>query len=308
LAAVKRRGARATRKVASEQVSAFEALDRRLAASSPPWLAGVVVATVVMAVGLLLVVLIPEFLASWLWPEADLDARTAWTDSLRKGLLGVLALGSVAAWIIQYRQAVIARTIDEYNARVRQLSQGRWEQVAGIRDLEEIASKNRHLRRITLQMLAVFVRDRAPRNEALDAASTDKPDKAGSRGKPRPEPAVQEALRVIGDHLPKWAPQQHRTKEDRQDALEDAGGGKADEGKKVAGDADAPSQDNYVSLADIAIDGALLRGALMTGLNLRRSLMRDARLEDADLSNARLRSAVLSDADLEGANLSTYPW
>jgi len=112
---------------------------------------------------------------------------------------------------------------------------------------------------------------------------------------------VQEALRVIGAHLPEWAPQPYRTREDRQDAHQDAGAGNDDEG--VASGADSPSQAGYISLADIAIDGALLRGAHLTGLNLRRSQMRDVRLEYSDLSNARLRRAVLSDADFEGAIL-----
>jgi hypothetical protein len=301
------RGPRAVRKWGSKRLSAtqdrIDKWDRRLAASNSPLLAGLVVAAVLVAVGLVLVVLIPEILAWLLWSDIGADARTTWTDSLRKGLLGVLTLGSVAAWVIQYRQAAMERLVDEYNARIRQLSQDTWEQVAGIRDLEAIAMKNDQLRRKTLQMLAVFVRDRAPRNEALDRVSTDAHDKDGPRGKRRPEPAVQEALRVIGDHLPEWAPQQHRTKEDLQDAHQDAGDGEADEGGGVVGDADARLLENYVSLADIAIDGAVLRCAQMTGLNLRRSLLRDIKLEGADLSYAKLRNAVLSDADLEGARL-----
>ena len=274
--------------------------------SRPPWLAGLVAAALVMAVGGLLVVLIPEVLGAWLYPRGEYppDARTAWIDSLRTGVLGVLALGSVAAWVIQYRQAMVARTVDEYNDRVRQLSQDVWEQVAAIRDLVQIAKRSDdELRTKTLQMLAVFVRESAPRTEALSAVSIAEYDKNGPGGKRRPEPGVQEALRAIGSHLPEWAPQPEWTKEDVEDAREDAQDFEPVEGQTAAPLAVAP-QDHYVSLADVAIDGAVLRGARLRGLNLRRTVMCDVKLERADLSSAKLRGAVLADADLECAILA----
>lgn len=262
-------------------------------------------AVLVMAVGGALVVLIPELLGAWLYPPSEYPpaARTDWIDSLRTGLLGVLAFGSVAAWVTQYRQAVMARTVEEYNDRLRQLSQGTWEQVAGIRDLEDLARKNDELQIKTLQMLAVYVRDKAPRTEALNDVSTTKLDKGGPKGKRRPKPGVQEALRVIGSHLTKWAPQPDKTKEDVEDAWKDARIGESNEVEALASVTAGSLQDYYVSLADIAIDGAVLRGAQLRGLNLRRTLMRDVKLERANLSGARLRDAVLTDADLRGVDL-----
>lgn len=263
-------------------------------------------AVLVMAVGGALVVLIPELLGAWLYPSSRYPpaARTDWVDSLRTGLLGVFAFGSVAAWVTQYRQAVMARTVEEYNDRLRQLSQDTWEQVAGIRDLEDLASKNDDLRIKTLQMLAVYVREEAPRTEALNDVSTFKLDKGGPRGKRRPEPGVQEALRVIGSHLPTWAPQPDKTKEDVEDVREDAQDGESNEAESSSSAAASSLQDNYVSMADIAIDGAVLRGARLMGLNLRRTLMQDVKLERANLSGARLRDAVLTDADLRRATLA----
>lgn len=291
----------------ADQKSTFERFDQWLTTSSPPWKAGLLVAFVVMVAGGLLVVLVPEMLAAWLPALADYSPaeRTDWIDSVRTGLLGVIAFGTVAAWVTQYRQSVLARTVDEYTEGVRQLSQSTWEQAAAIRDLEGIADTNSEpeLRVKTLQMLAVFVRETSPRIEALQDVSTAKPDKGGPGGKRRPEPGVQEALRVIGSRLGKWAPQPHSTHEDRADADEGAFGGEPGDDGTAVGDSDGSSQDGYVSLADIAIDGAVLRRAQLQGLNLRRSLMRDVKLERANLSYARLRDAVLSDADLEGAVL-----
>jgi hypothetical protein len=288
-----------------DQKSAFERFDRWLTRSGPPWKPGLVVAVLAMAGGVLIVVVVPEMLATWLDPPADYPpaARTDWIDSVRTGLLGAIAFGSVAAGITQYRQAVLARTVDEYNEGVRQLSQDTWEQVAAIRDLEGIANTNPELRLKTLQMLAVYIRNRSPRTVALQDVPTVKPDKKGSEGKRRPEPGVQEALRVIGCHLGEWAPQPRKTKEDMADANEDVAGGEMGPGERSPRDRDAPSQESYVSLADIAIGGAVLRDAKLRDLNLRRSLMQDVKLERADLSGARLRDAVLSDADLEGAIL-----
>ena len=287
------------------QKSASERLDHWLTRSSPPWKAGLLVAASFMVAGGLLVLIVPEMLAEWLPALANYSPaeRTDWIDSVRTGLLGVIAFGTVAAWVTQYRQSVLARTVDEYTEGVRQLSQSTWEQAAAIRDLEGIADSNPELRVNTLQMLAVFVRERAPRTEALRGVSTERSDSRGRDGKRRPEPGVQEALRVIGSHLDAWAPQPHTTKEDVADAGEDESGGEHGEGGTVPRDPHLPSQQNYVSMADVAIDGALLRDAKLNGLNLRRSLMRDVKLEDAVLTGARLRDSVLSDADLERAIL-----
>jgi hypothetical protein len=286
---------------------ALQRMDRWVMDSTPPWKAGLTVALLVMIVGATLVVLIPELLAAWLDPPARYPpaVRTDWVDSLRTGLLGVIAFGSVAAWVTQYRQAVMARTADEYNDRLRQLAKDKWEQVAGIRDLENLAVKNKALRVQTLQMLAVYVREKAPRTEALNDVTPIELDKRGAQGKRRPEPGVQEALRVIGSHLPEWAPQPLKTKEDSDEARQDRDVGVFDQAERSADARAASLHDNYMSLADTAIDGASLRCARLPGLNLRRTLMRDIKLERADLSHARLRHAVLTDADLRRAVLAS---
>jgi hypothetical protein len=282
-----------------------ERLDHWLTRSSPPWKAGLMVAASFMVGGGLLVVVLPEVVAAVLPGLARYSAaeRTDWIDSVRTGLLGVLAFGTVAAWVTQYRQSVLARTVDEYTEGVRQLSQSTWEQAAAIRDLEGIAVSNPELRVKTLQMLAVFVRQMAPRTDALRDASTKQPDNRGPGGKQRPEPGVQEALRVIGSRLDEWAPQPHTTKEDLAYAGQDEASDDPAEGAAAPSGPRLPGQQNYISLADVDIDGALLRGATLRGLNLRRSLLRDVKLEDAVLTGARLRDAVLSDADLESARL-----
>jgi hypothetical protein len=164
-----------------------ERLDHWLTRSSPPWKAGLMVAASFMVGGGLLVVVLPEVVAAVLPGLARYSAaeRTDWIDSVRTGLLGVLAFGTVAAWVTQYRQSVLARTVDEYTEGVRQLSQSTWEQAAAIRDLEGIAVSNPELRVKTLQMLAVFVRQMAPRTDALRDASTKQPDNRGPGSWPR---------------------------------------------------------------------------------------------------------------------------
>lgn len=286
--------------------SSLERVDNWLTKSNPPWKAGLAVAIAVMVAGGVLVVLMPELLAESLPALANYTPaeRTDWIDSVRTGLLGVIAFGTVAAWITQYRQSVLARTYAEYNEGVRQLAKGTWEQVAAIRDLEAVALSNPEFRGNVMDLLAVFVRDKAPRTEALSGASTDPPDNEAPKGKHRPEPGVQEALRVIGDHLDKWAPQPLRTKEDIADASEDASEGQRAQNGSSAHETQLPSYRNYVSMADIAIDGAVLRDAKLVGLNLRRSLMRDVKFERADLTGARMRGAILSDADFERATLA----
>lgn len=286
-------------------MSRLERVDNWLTKGKPSWMPGLSVALGVMVVGGVLVVLVPEMLAGWLDPPASYPPgpRTDWIDSVRTGFLGVIAFGAVVAWVTEYRQAISARTVDEYTQRVRQLSQGPWEQVAAIRDLEGLADTNPELRIGTLQMLAVFVRDQAPRTQALYEVSTGELNKRKSAGKRRPKPGVQEALRVISCHLAEWSPQPHTTKEDLVEADEDASGGELGAHEAASHDRDIPAQGNYVSMADIAIDGALLRRAQLNGINLRRSVMRDVKLEHADLSGARLRDAVLSFADLESAIL-----
>lgn len=284
--------------------SAYERFDHWLTSSRPPWKAGLLVAVAGVVAAALAVVLLPELMASWLYPSGwASDARTAWIDSLRTGLLGVIAFGSIAAWVIQYRQAVVARTSDEYTECVRNLSKSTWEQAAAIRDLETLVKANPDLQDKTLELLTVFVRSSAPRTEALDDVTTSRPNKGGAAGKPRPEPGVQEALRVIGGDLAKGREAPPPVAEDDAQGQRSAAGSTHREGTPSKRSPPRADGRAYTSLADITIDGAVLRGARLQGLTLRRSLLRDVKLEGADLSHAKMRQAVLSDADLEGAVL-----
>jgi hypothetical protein len=280
-----------------ESKPVLERLDLWLLRSRPSWWAALAIGTVVMVIG----AVIPELLGVYLYPSED---RTDGTNSLRTGLLGVIAFGSVAAWVVQYRQTVLTRILEEYNDRLRQLSQSEWDQVAGIRDLEDLAKRDDELRTKTVQILAVYVREKVPRSIALSEIPTARVDKGMEKGKRRPEPGVQEALRVIGSHLSEWAPQPENTKNDAEEASEDDRPDESVGGKSWASNAAVGQQDTYLSLADTAIDGAVLTGARLRGLNLRRTLMRDVKLERADLTGARLRDAVLTDADLWNAILA----
>lgn len=269
----------------------------------PPWLAGLAAAAVVAVLGGIVVLVVPEVLGRLFFGADDYPpaVRAAGIDSLRTGTLAILALGSIAAWVIQYRQDLAASRAQEFNERLMRLSQNEWHQVAAIRDLEQIAGRDSELRTTTLFLLAVFVRDSAPREQDIKDIDSSKPNKGKPGGKERPTPGVQEALRVIGDHLGEWAEQPKLTQEDVDEATEDAelSAGAVSEQDK---------QDNYISLADIAVPGASLRRAGLRLLNLRRSVLKDARLEYADLSEAKLREAHLSHAHLNhtilvGANM-----
>jgi hypothetical protein len=288
-------------KPAYESKPTLERLDIWLLRSRPSWWPAVIVATLFMGVGALVVVVIPELIGFYLYPS---ESRADGTNSMRTGLLGVIAFGSIAAWVVEYRQTVLARMVEEYNDRLRQLSQRDWDQVAGIRDLEDLAERDDALRTKTLQMLAVYVREKVPRSLALGEVPTTKLDKGKAKGKWRPEPGVQEALRVIGSHLPQWAPQPEKPRENAKDATRDDNGDKSFESETWASVSDIAQQDSYLSMADCQIDGAVLRGAQFQGLNLRRTLLRDVRFECANLTGAHLRDAVLTDADLWNATLA----
>lgn len=118
------------RKGAARQ-STYLRFDHWLTSSRPHWRAGLLVEIVGVVAAALTVVLLPALMASWLYPSGwASEARTAWIDSMRMGVLGVIAFASIAAWVIQYRQAVLARAADEYPESIRNLSKSTREQAA----------------------------------------------------------------------------------------------------------------------------------------------------------------------------------
>lgn len=230
------------------------------------------------------------------------EAKPDWAQRLT----AIAAVGAllVSAWTIRYTQASTStateqlRVFDEqqiagrFATAVEQLTSEKVEvRIGGLLALERIMRDSPKHQPAVVEMLAVFVRERAPR------AAESEPFKTGDRATP-PEADVQEAMTVIG--------RRDRTFDRPGDVINLAGvnlGFVNLAGAKLAHsywEADYGAS-AYLHWANLA--GADLSYAKMSGVDLRSATLDGANLRNADLRVATL-SAHLNGADLRDANLA----
>jgi hypothetical protein len=220
----------------------------------------------------LVVLVVPQL---WPWyPEvadADPTQRLMAVDLLRQRLVQVLAVGTIAGALLQYRAGVLERVSSDYRTGLELLSSDdAWRRVAGVYAIGGIAARHPEYRERTADVLATLIRERAVRRQQTVSYRCGTPDKNGPGGKLRPDPDVQAALFVLASPS---GPGTHR------------------EGQHA------------ISLSDVELDGVNLRDGQLSDVAFRRSVLRDASCEAAVLADCEFRDAVLRGADLTGAVL-----
>jgi hypothetical protein len=214
---------------------------------------------------------------------ADLKARADAVNAVRQTLLVAFAgIATTAGLAFTARTYLLSRRgqlTERYGRAITQLASDKLaERLGGVYALEHVLRESATDHETVVDVLAAFVRDRAPGGApAVDPRA--------------PASDVQAALTVLGRRPSR--PESQRL--------------------NLANTCLAEADLNDARLARAALDGADLRGAKLLDADLRdahlhRSDLRGARLnyaglQDSYLAEARLDDAVLAWADLTGADL-----
>ncbi|MGK3204314.1 phospholipase effector Tle1 domain-containing protein [Amycolatopsis sp. MEPSY49] len=219
--------------------------------------------------------------------QPTVEAQLAAEQNARVTVTSAGAALAVAAGLLftafNYRLARRGQTAGQVTTALTQLGGTElYVRVGAIRSLEALVRESRDDRVAILEVLASFVRHRAPRKPQRGPTAAYQPDLPD-----HPGPDIQAALTVLC---------QRGIQHGHVPGLRDLYLVRAD-----LGGADL----NGADLRGACLDHADLRGANLTAADLRDTSLRSADLSGTRLDNARLDRSDLTDANLRRADLSS---
>lgn len=230
------------------------------------------------------------------------QARLGLETEARKTL--VLVLGGAALIAVLYlhvethRLALESQVTDRLTRAIDQLGEKDLElRLGGIYALERIARESDNHHWGVMEVLMVYVRERAPWKDGRLAKETQPAPKLG--------PDIQAVLTIIGRRG-----RTYKKGEDQRLDLRGVNLRRANlQSANLKGAILSETHLEGAVLSGARLDGAILREASLKGADLSRAILKEtflskARLEGANLSNAHVEGAVLRGAHLEGANLT----
>ena len=278
------------------------------------------VAVVAGLVGVVLLLLGP---VAWLVAGStvrgipDLKSRADAINTVRGSLLtaaaGIIAGAALYFTARNYYLARRGQVTDRYTTAIALLASDKAaERIGGIYALEHVLRESPVDHGTVVDVLAAYIRDRAPAQHqpppdraaqqlaAGPAASPATADPAEERRSPAAD--VQAALTVLGRRpdRPEATPLDLRDTDLQGAELRRARFAHALLTRSQLDGADL----NEAQLQAARLDGAQLHGATLHGAQLQDATLREARLQGATLYGAQLQRATLYGAQLQGATLS----
>jgi len=276
-----------------------------------PWLAtlGMAVAGVVAVVVLLVVLLGP--LAGWmggptvraLSGKDKADAVNAVRQTLLAAVGGAAVLVGLGFTVRTFYLSRRGQLTDRYTKAIGQLAvDGLAERLGGVYALEHLMVESARDHQTVVDVLAAFVRERAPATPADAGSLPDPPVGDPPHESPRPATDVQAALTVLGRR-----PERLERHPVDLRATDLRGAELANARLKDANLRGAQLQGANLwktQLQGANLSGAQLQGAILTDAQLQGAILLGAQLQGAILLGAQLQGANLTGAQLQGANLS----
>ena len=267
-----------------------------------PWILGILAAAGLAALALLLLGPLTWLIAgstvrSISDPKTRADAASTVRGSVLTAAAGAVAIVALYFTARSYYLSRRGQVTDRYSKAIALLASDRLaERIGGIYALEHILRESPVDHLTVVDVLAAFIRDRAPLTNPTPGSSPPPGVLDTSQAAPWPDDRtpiptlaadVQTALTVL-------ARRPDRPEPDRLDLRKtDLRGAELGGGARFSG----------AHLEDCNLQGAYLPGAQLQGAFLVRVQLQGADLEGAQLQGAWLLSAQLQGADLKGAQL-----